>query len=337
MQLDVFLRHQDPREIPALAEAAEATGFDGIWFGETKHDALLACALAAERTSRVSVGTSIALAFSKSPMALAYTAWDVQALAEGRFILGLGSQVKGHMERRFGVAWLPPLPKMRETIQALRTIWRCWQEGEPLDFRGDHYALTLMTPFFDPGPIVHPEVPIYLAAVNEGMARLAGEVADGVHVHPLHTVQYVEEVLWPAVAAGAKRARRSPDGVAFHGAAFVATGRDEAEMAASREVVRQQVAFYASTRTYRPVLDLHGWGDLSGRLHALSLEGRWAEMGRDVPDDVLDAFAVEALFDDLAAALRARYAGVLDRVSLYLPFQAGEDWWTSFVASFRRA
>lgn len=332
MKLDAFLRQKGPADVPRLARAAEETGFDGIWFGETKHDALLLSALAAEHTDRVSVGTAIALAFSRSPTALAYTAWDVQALSRGRFILGLGSQVKGHMERRFGVEWVPPRPKMREVVQALRAVWATWQEGTPLDFRGDHFSLNLMTPFFNPGSLPHPEIPIYLAAVNPGMASLAGEVADGVHGHPLHTASYLREVLRPAVARGAERAGRDPDEVTLAAPVFVVTGSDAEELDGSREIVRRQLAFYASTRTYRPVLEHHGWGALCDELHKLSVAGRWAEMGNRVPDEVLAAFAVEGKHDELPDLLVAKYRGLLDRLALYFPFKPEDPWWPGVVA-----
>ncbi len=334
MKLDALLHPRTPSDVPALARGAEELGFDGCWLGETQHDALLAAAFAAEHTERLEVGTAIALAFTKSPMALAYTCWDVQSLARGRFVLGLGSQVKGHVERRFSVPWTAPIPKMKEVIQSLRAIWSTWQTGEPLDFQGKHYSFSLMTPFFNPGPIDHPEMPIYLAAVNKGMARLAGELCQGIHVHPLHTVRYLQEVVRPAVEEGAQRAGRSLDDVTFAAPFFVATGEGEGELANAREVMRQQVAFYASTRTYRPVLDLHGWGATGDRLHKLSVAKRWDEMPAEIPDAVLEEFVVEATLDDLPGAVKARYRGVLDRVSLYIPFEPREGWWSTLVKAF---
>ncbi len=335
MKLDALLHPRSPREIPTLATAAEALGFNGLWFGETSGDALLASALALEHTSKAEVGTAIALAFTRSPMTLAYTCWDVQKVGKGRFVLGLGSQVKGHMERRFSVRWVPPVPKMREVIQSLRAIWSTWQTGEPLSYQGDHFSFSLMTPFFNPGPIENPDIPIYLAAVNSGMARLAGELCQGVHVHPLHTPRYIRDVLKPAVEEGARRARRSPEEVAFSASSFVALGSNRQEVENSKDVMRQQVAFYASTRAYRAVLDLHGWGGLGERLHKLSLAGRWDEMASQVPDDVLEEFVWEATPGELPEAIRAKYGGMLDRVSLYLPFDPRERWWSSLVTAFR--
>lgn len=334
VKLDALLHPHRPREIPALAAQAEALGFDGLWFGETQHDALLASALAAEHTERVTVGTAITMAFTKSPMALAYTAWDVQSLAQGRFRLGLGSQVKGHLERRFSVPWTAPAPRMREVVLALRAIWNTWQTGAPLQFEGRHYRFSLMTPFFNPGPLAHPEMPLYLAGVNPGMARLAGELGQGLHVHPLHTAEYLREVLHPAVAAGAERAGRSLEDFEYVAPVFAATGRDAAEVAAAREVMRQQVAFYASTRTYRRVLDLHGWGAVGERLHKLSVAGRWGEMPAEVDDEMLEVFVPEAPWEALPDALRAKYTGLLDRVSLYLAYEPKESGWATFVEAF---
>ncbi len=337
MKLDTFLPPTSPAEVPRLAEAAEAMGFDGLWIGETSHDSFLASALAAEHTERLDLGTAISLAFSKSPMALAYTAWDIQALASGRFILGLGSQVKGHMERRFSVPWVPPRPKMREVILALRTIWGSWQDGEPLDFQGQHFAFNLMTPFFNPGPLEHPEIPIYLAGVNPGMARLGGELCEGLHVHPFHTVRYVQEVLRPAVEEGARQAGRSPEAVTFVAPVFVAIGASEEERDAALRLAADQVAFYASTRTYRRVLELHGHGAVGERLHKLSLQGRWDEMGGELPTEFLEEVVLRAHPDDLVHALHAKYRGVLDRLSLYVPFDGRGTWWSDLLTAWRHA
>ncbi len=335
MKLDALLNPASPADIPSLARGAEELGFDGLWIGETQHDALLAAALAAEHTGRVDIGTAVTMAFTKSPMALAYTCWDLQSLAKGRFILGLGSQVKGHLERRFSIPWTAPVPKMREVIQSLRAIWSTWQTGEPLEFRGEHYSFSLMTPFFNPGPIEHPAIPIYLAAVNRVMARLAGELCEGIHVHPLHTVRYVREVLRPAVERGAQRSGRSASDITFAAPFFAATGETSKEAANTREIMRHQIAFYASTRTYRAVLDLHEWGEVGDRLHKLSVAKRWDEMPKEVSNEMLEEFAVEATLDELPAAVRDRYEGVLDRVSLYLPFDAREDWWATLLGDFR--
>jgi probable F420-dependent oxidoreductase len=336
MKFDALLPPTAPGEVPRLAEAAEDMGFDGLWVGETSHDSLVASTLAAEHTDRLDVGTAISLAFSKSPMALAYTAWDVQALASGRFILGLGSQVKGHMERRFSVPWVPPSPKMREVIQALRAIWGAWQNGEPLDFQGQYFSFDLMTPFFNPGPLADPTIPIYLAGVNPGMARLGGELCEGLHVHPFHTVRYVQEVLRPAVKEGAHRGGRSAEEVTFVAPVFVAVGASEEERDAAFRFAADQVAFYASTRTYRRVLELHGHEAVGERLHKLSMQGRWDELGKELPPDFLEQVVLSAHPDDLVPALRSKYRGVLDRLSLYVPFDGRGAWWSELLTAWRR-
>jgi probable F420-dependent oxidoreductase len=335
MKLDAFLPPTSPAEVPRLARAAEAMGFDGLWIGETSHDSLLASALAAEHTERIDVGTAISLAFSKSPMALAYTAWDIQALASGRFILGLGSQVKGHMERRFSVPWVPPRPKIREVILALRTIWSAWQEGEPLDFQGHYFSFNLMTPFFNPGPLEHPEIPLYLAGVNPGMARLAGEVCEGLHVHPFHTLRYLQDVLRPAVAEGARQAGRSTEEVTFVAPVFVALGATDKEQEAAFAFAADQVAFYASTRTYRRVLEIHDQAAVGERLHKLSLQGRWDQMAGEVPPEFLEEVILRAHPDEAASALRAKYGRALDRTALYVPFDGRGSWWSDLLGSWR--
>jgi probable F420-dependent oxidoreductase len=321
VKLDVNVAIDGLRDVPALAKDAEALGFDGLWASETKHDPFLPLALAAEHTSRVSLGTAIAVAFPRSPTVVAHTAWDLQVASGGRLVLGLGTQVKGHNERRFSVKWSAPGPRLREYIQALRAIWHCWQTGAPVDFRGEHYAITLMTPFFAPGPIEHPRIPIYIAAVNAYNLRLAGELCDGVHLHPFHSVKYLREFALPHIETGLRQSGRSRDAVALATSVFMVTGRTAAERAEARQRVKAQIAFYASTRTYEPVLAAHGWQDLMPRLHRKSVEGDWTGMAALVSDEMLKVFAVEAPLDDLAAALRTRYAGLLDRLAPYLPLE----------------
>ncbi len=321
MKLDVNISIDSLRDVPALARDAEALGFDGVWASETKHDPFLPLALAAEHTSRVSLGTAIAVAFPRSPTVVAHTAWDLQAASGGRLVLGLGTQVKGHNERRFSVPWTAPGPRLRDYIRALRALWACWQTGQPIDFRSEHYSITLMTPFFAPGPIAHPDIPIYIAAVNAYNLRLAGELCEGVHLHPFHSAKYLREFALPHIEAGlAKSGRRRRD-ITLTTSVFMVTGRTPAEVAHAREQVRAQIAFYASTRTYEPVLAAHGWQDLMPRLHRKSVEGDWAGMAALVTDEMLATFAVEAPLDGLAAALTARYGGILDRLAPYLPLE----------------
>jgi probable F420-dependent oxidoreductase len=335
MKIDINIAIDDLRDVPALARDAEALGFDGIWASETRHDPFLPLALAAEHTSRVRLGTAIAVAFPRSPTVVAHTAWDLQAASGGRLILGLGTQVKGHNERRYSVAWTAPGPRLRDYILALRAIWECWQTGNPIDFRSAHYTITLMTPFFAPGPIAHPEIPIYIAAVNPYNLRLAGELGQGVHLHPFHSARYLCDFALPHIEAGLARSGRRRSDITLTTSVFMVTGRTAAEMGQVREQVRAQIAFYASTRTYEPVLAAHGWQDLMPRLHRKSVEGDWAGMAGLISDEMLATFAVEAPLDGLAAALGARYHGLLDRIAPYLPLETRTD--RGAVEAFARA
>ena len=333
MKVDAEVAVKSPSEAAELARKAEAFGFDCFWCNETKHDPFVQIALAAASTERIALGTSIALAFTRSPTTLAYTSWDLQSLSRGRLILGLGSQVKGHIERRFGMKWEPPAPRMKDVILALRSVWRSWQEGGKLDFQGRFVTLDLMTPFFSPGPIERPEIPVYVAAVNPGMCRVAGAVADGVHVHPLHTVKYLKEVVIPSIDRGRRESGRERGSFSVAASVFAAVGDTEAERRGIREKMRGQVAFYASTRSYRRVMDLHGWGDVCDRLHELSSKGEWLKMASEVPDQMLEEFVVEGTWKGIGEALVSRYEGLADRVRLYTPFD-GKPEWKGFVRSF---
>jgi probable F420-dependent oxidoreductase len=327
-KLDASIPPVPLNQIPPLAQAAEALGFDALWTAETVHDPFLPGALIAEHTHRMHFGTAVAIAFARSPATLAYTSWDLAQASGGRFILGLGTQVKGHVERRFGMPWPDsPVGKLREGIQAIRAIWRCWQYNERLNFRGDYYQLTLMSPFFNPGPIDHPDIPIYIAGVNTGLARLAGEVADGFHVHPYHSPSYIGEVLLPAIEQGAGKAGRGRESVQISVTVFTACS------AAEREFARQQIAFYASTPSYRGVMALHGWEAAAEQLSSLASHGRWGEMPAVIDDEMLSTFAVLAPAEELRAALVERYSGLVDRLALYLPFIPGErdDFWRGFL------
>ena len=241
-------------------------------------------------------------------------------------MLGLGSQVKGHIERRFGMVWQSPGPRMKEVVMAMREIWKTWQTGRRLDFNGDYYKLSLMTPFFSPGPIEHPKIPVFVAGVNEGMGKVAGEVGDGLHVHPLHTTRYLREVLHRGLLEGLHRSGRTRGDVQVAVSVFVAVGKSQREIELAREACREQVAFYASTRTYRKVMEIHGWGDVCERLHKLSVEGKWDKMGGEVGDEMLDEFLTEGTWDEIGGILRERYRGLADRVRLYLPFDGREEW-----------
>jgi probable F420-dependent oxidoreductase len=313
----------------------EAQGYDGLWTAETSHDPFLPLAVAAEHTERVELGTSIAVAFARSPMTLAQTAWDLQHQSGGRFILGLGSQIKPHITRRFSMPWSHPAARMREMILAIRAIWDCWSEDTKLDFRGDFYTHTLMTPFFNPGPNPGGRPRIFLAAVGERMTEVAGEVADGLICHGFTTERYLREVTVPALARGRAKAGKSMEGFELSGPMFIVTGRDDDEVAAAASAVRQQIAFYGSTPAYRPVLELHGWGDLQDELNLMSKEGRWKEMGDAIDDEVLDAFAVVGTPDAVVAGLRERWGGQLTRLSFYAPYEIPPDDLTELVAALK--
>lgn len=337
MQLDVA-SPLDANPLPtmiALARAAEAVGAGAVWTPETGHNSFLPLVLAAEHTTQIQLGTAVAIAFPRSPMVTAQIAWDLAAYAEGRFILGLGTQVKAHIERRFSTPWDSPVARLRDYVAALRAIWASWQTGQRLNYRGTHYQHTLMTPFFSPGPIAHPEIPIYIAGVNSGLAQLAGEICDGFHGHPLTSPKYLREVLRPQIALGAQQAGRDPGACVLAGSAFVITGPDAATREQLRGFVRQQIAFYSSTPTYRAVLECHGWGELGEQLSRLAAQQQWAEMTALITPEIEQTFAVEADMADLGAALRERYGGLYDRITLYMPFVPGQmdDWWRSLARS----
>lgn len=336
MKFDVTLNVHSLKSVPAIATAIDALGVDGLWTTETAHNPFLPLTLAAASTSGAQIGTAIALAFPRSPMVTAQLAWDLAEQSDGRFILGLGTQIKAHIVRRFSTPWDSPGPRLRDYILALRAIWACWQAGGPLRYEGEFYKFTLMTPFFAPGPIKAPDIPIYIAGVNAYLCRLGGELCQGFHVHPFHTLPYLQQVVLPNIEAGARAAGRSRADIALSSAVFVVTGKDTAEMDAARLAIRGQIAFYASTPSYETVLKVHGWEALGQKLNLLSREGRWAEMAALIPDEMLHAFAVEAPYDQLAARVRERYSGFLDRVGYYFPFEPAvpASVWKDAVATF---
>ncbi|MCK6556367.1 TIGR03617 family F420-dependent LLM class oxidoreductase [Candidatus Binatia bacterium] len=336
MKIDTGLMPGTLRDAATAAQAAEAVGFDGLWTAETAHDPFFPLVLAAEHTQRIELGTAIAVAFPRSPMVLAQIAWDLQALSNGRFVLGLGTQVKGHNERRFGVKWEQPGPKLREMLLMIRAAWDCWQHGTRPNFQGQFYTFTLMTPFFNPGPLSVPYPRIYIAGVNEYMCRLAGELCDGFHVHPLHSIAYLEAVTLPNIEKGLARGGRARGDIELASSIFVVAGNTREEIEAARGPVRQQIAFYASTPAYAGVLELHGWGDVARRLTELSKRGEWTAMADEISDEMLDVFAVTGASEDIPALIKRRYTGYLDRVSFYFPFHAGDAArWRAVVAAFR--
>ncbi|MGH7813008.1 MAG: TIGR03617 family F420-dependent LLM class oxidoreductase [Candidatus Binataceae bacterium] len=326
MKLDTGLATRNLRDVPAIARAAEAAGFDAIWTPEAGSDAFLSAALIAEHTTRIKTGTSVAIAFPRSPMITANAAWDLAGLSQGRFILGLGTQVKGHIERRYSVKWDAPVPRLREYIQSLRAIFKCWAGGgAKLSFQGKYYNFSLMTPFFTPPPHNYSNIPIYIAGVNEHICRLAGEICDGLHAHPFNSPKYLREFVIPNVEKGLAQAGRSRKDFTVATTAFVIVGKNQDEIARAREGIRQQISFYASTRTYRVVLETHGWGEVADRLNAMAAKGDWAGMGKEITDEMLDVYTVSGTFDEIADKVMARYDGLLDRVGFYIPYQAGTD------------
>lgn len=330
MKFDVGILVPNLLDMPKVARAAEDIGVDALWTSETQHDAFLPLAIAAEHTSRIELGTSIAVAFSRSPTVLAHIAWDLAKASRGRFILGLGTQVKAHIERRFAMTWESPAPKLREMILAMRALWNSWQGDGKINFRGEFYKITLMTPFFNPGPIEHPDIPVYIAGVNEHLCRVAGELCQGFHVHPFHTTKYIREIVLPNIERGAKQANRTRADVQLSSAIFVVKNNAE------RESARQQISFYASTPTYRTVLDVHGWGEVGEKLSALAARGRWDEMPALVSDEILNEVAIVAPPDEIPARIQSRYAGLLDRIAFYAPFTPEDaPRWRELVKAFK--
>jgi probable F420-dependent oxidoreductase len=332
MKFDATLPPTGLKDVPALASAAEEVGLDGLWTQETQHDPFLPCTLIAEHSTRLHFGTGIAVSFARSPANIAYTAWDLAAQSGGRFILGLGTQVKAHIERRFGQPWPEsPVKKLREQIQVIRLFWDCWQNGTKLNFRGEYYKITLMSPFFQAGAIEHPKIPIYIAGVNTGLAKLAGELCEGFHVHPFHSVRYVREVILPAITEGAAKESKKREDVSVSVTAFVATTPEEMNFA------RAQISFYASTPSYRPVMDLHGWAATAEKLSAHAARGEWAEMPMLITDEILNEFCLVTGEGQLTDELKKRYNGVADRLTLYIPFRVEDkSKWQRLAENFKK-
>jgi probable F420-dependent oxidoreductase len=324
----------DPGRMAEQAAKAEAEGYDGVWSAETSHDPFLPIAVAAGATERLEFGTGIAVAFARNPMNLAVLANDLQQLTRGRFMLGMGSQIKPHITKRFSMPWSHPAPRMRELILAIRAIWKTWETGGKLEFRGEFYTHTLMTPFFNPGPNPHGNPKILLAGVGEHMTEVAGEVGDGFLVHGFTTERYLREVSLPALERGAAKAGKTRAHLTVSYPGFVVTGTDDASTEAADQAVRQQIAFYGSTPAYRPVLELHGWGDLQPELNTLSKRGEWVKMGELISDQVLEAFAIVCPLDKVAAEVRRRFEGLVDRFSFYAPYRVDPERWKGVLAGF---
>ena len=336
MKIDCGLMTTDLRDAPRLATQLEQLGYDGLWTAEAGHDPYLPCALAASATDHMTIGTNIAVAFPRSPLVHAQLAWDLQAASRGRFILGLGTQVKGHNERRYSTPWTAPGPRLREMLQLIRHIWDVWQNGARPGFQGKHYQFSLMTPFFAPAPIEWPQIPIYIAAVNPYMCRLAGELADGVHVHPFHSIKYLRETVLPNLERGLGKTNRAREQVTLATTAFVIMGKDRDEIERAKAPVRQQLSFYASTRTYAGVLEAHGWGETCYRLNEKAAKGDWAGMASLITDEMLEVFAIEGTYDEIPGLLQKKYRGIMDRLGFYSAMRPGdESRWSRLIEACR--
>ncbi len=322
-------------EVADTANRLQRRGYDCCWTAEINQDPFLPLVLAAEHTETIELGTSIAVAFARTPMTVANIGWDLQAYSEGRFILGLGSQIQRHIENRFSMPWSRPVRRMREFVLATQEIWSCWQNGTKLSFEGDFYTHKLMTPMFTPEPLAHDFPKVFVAAVGEAMTEMSGELADGLLAHAFTTKRYFEEVTTPALLRGMERSGRKRDDFEVSCPLFVVTGNDDAEVAANAAGTRKQIAFYASTPAYRKVLELHGWGDLQTDLHGLSHAGEWDAMGSLISDEILDEFAVVAPVHDVAKKVRERCDGVIDRVLVGFPASIEEATVAAVVQEMR--
>ncbi len=319
MRVVYHIPNDDLREVKRVSKEAEDAGFDGIVALENAHGPFPPLAVAALETSRIQIGTGVAIAFPRSPTIMAHAAWDLNKASNGRFYLGLGSQVKGHNERRYGIPWTPPAPRMRDYIGAVRAVWRAWEKEEPLDFHSDTYTLTLTTPNFAPRPMGLPRIPVAMSAVGPAMLGVAGEVADGVRLHPFSTRRYLAERTLEQIGKGLERGGRDRSRIEVISGAFIATGPDEEAVAKMREYIRFRISFYCSTRSYWRVLELHDMMELGEKLRPLPAAGRWDEMAAMISDDVVDLFATVGTHDTIAKKIEERYAGLADSLSLFIP------------------
>jgi probable F420-dependent oxidoreductase len=318
-------------DVPARAQLMEQQGYDGVFTLDTNVDPFFTLLLAAEHTRRIELMTGVAIAFARSPMTLALQAWNLQKYSRGRMILGLGSQVRAHIENRFSMPWAAPAEKMRELILAMRSIWDCWGRGKPLNFRGKHYKHTLMTPVFNPGPIDYPDPKIYLGALGPKMIEVAGEVADGLYGHPFTTMKFIEEVQLPPLREGLRKSGRTLQNFDMPAMIITITGRDDAEIAAADFAMRKLLAFYGSTPAYFSVLEAHGWGDLGPTLNRMSKEGRWVEMADLFTPEMVEAFAVKGRPEEIPGLIARRCKGMIDRVTLYAPYTSEQSMWPAIV------
>ncbi len=316
MRVETGIPLDNWRKVSDAARQAEEAGFDGLLTAEIAHDPFMPLGFAALATERVRLATAIAVCFPRSPMVVAGTAWDLQEQSGGRFVLGLGAQVKGHNERRFSVPWSAPVPRLREYVESLRAIWQAWEKGEELNYEGKHYRFTLMTPEFAPRPTGLPRIPVTIAAVGPAMIKLAGRICDGVRLHGFATREYLEQIALPMLDEGLAESGRKRSEFEIWGGGFVATGPNEEAVQKQLEWVRYRLAFYGSTRSYHTVFAVHGWEDLGMKLHAMSKQGRWKEMAAEVPDEVVHTFAAVATHENLSPAIEKRFGGLVDSVTL---------------------
>ena len=339
MKLDAQMGESDFSAVAGEAKRLESLGFDALWTFETSHDPFIPLAFSATATTSVQMGTNIAVAFARTPMAIAMSAWDLSRASGGRFMLGLGTQVRAHIERRFGAEWGRPAARVREYIRCVRAIWNTFQHDATPEFEGEFYRFQLMNPFFNPGPIAHPEIRIFLAGVNPTILRAAGEVADGVHVHPFHSVRYLKEVMRPAVDQGARTRGKTVEDLELYAPIFVVTGFTQEETAGREQFVRQQIAMYASTPNYRVIMELHGWLSVAEKLSRMVRRGEGDQISGEITDEMMSEFAIAGPPEKIPALLRARYDGVLDRVSLYYPIPRDDPdgAWRGFVEAFHQA
>ncbi|MGO9602297.1 MAG: TIGR03617 family F420-dependent LLM class oxidoreductase [Candidatus Binataceae bacterium] len=306
---------------------AEAIGYDTVVAVETQHDSYLALAIAAQEPAKVELGTGIALAYTKSPVATAYTAWDLQRMSGGRLVLGLGTQVKGHVTRRFGMPWSKPAQRMKDYVGAMRACWRTWQTGEPLNFRSEHYNISLMTPNFAPPPVTKPDIPVLIAAVQERMLQVAGEVCEGVRLHGIVTRKYLDQIAFPNLKKGFEKSGRPAaewSDFQIGGGGFLVAGKDKDAVARGVENLKSTIAFYGSTRSYRSSFEIDGWGDTADELHKLSVQQKWREMARLVTEEMVNAFAAVGTYDEIASVIKKRFAGV-NRLSFDMPTRDEKD------------
>ena len=314
--------------IQAVAEYAskmEEMGYDSVITPEAGHDPFLPLMIVAEHTERLKFGTGVAIAFPRSPFSVAQMAWDLQRFSGGRFMLGLGTQVKGHNERRYSTPWpAPPGPRLRDYILCLKAIFNTFQTNERPNYQGKWYQFTLISPFFNPGPNSN-GVPIYISAVNKYNCRLVGELCDGIRMHGFNTPKYTREVIIPSIEEGAQKAGRKLADIDIVGGGFLVTGANEEEVERAKPPVKQQIAFYGSTRSYLPVMECHGWGEVGMRLHRLSMEGRWTEMASEITDEMLDEFAVVGTYDEVVPKIKERYFGVVTTLDFGFAIQSTEQ------------